>query len=116
MASQLPIPAPPRTPTPPSEDERQGIDGLGLDGVITSPTEVAFDPRALSPMREHFMSGRYGSLSNPLSPGTPTSFYSALSNDSAGSQSTASMEDGRGPFNFQPMSLSKTPITKSVRL
>lgn len=116
MASELPIPAPPRTPTPLPDEEHQGMDGLGLDGVITSPTELSFDPNSLSPMRDHFLTGRYGSLSNPLSPGTPASFYSAMSNDSAGSQSTVSGEDGRQPFNFQPMALSKSPVTKSVRL
>ena len=117
MASELPIPAPPRTPTPPPEDEHQGTAGLGLDGVLTSPVKVAFDPNALSPMKESFLGGRYGSISsNSLSPASPNSFYSAMSLDSMGGQSSGSMEDGRGPFNFQPMSLSKSPVTKSVSI
>ncbi|MCJ1224345.1 Endoplasmic reticulum zinc transporter [Toensbergia leucococca] len=120
MASYRPIPAPPRTPTPPPDEEQHEAGGLGIDGTISSPNHFIFDRYALSPRDENFPPGRYGSVplsaipsSNPLSPADTNSLYSPMSIDSAGNLSTPSMDDGKGPFNFQPTFLTKSPITKS---
>ena len=133
MASHLPIPAPPRTPTPPSDDDHQPpgdqIHGSPLEGFLISPARSSFDPNSLSPMDENYTSGRrYGATTrgltaNPLgiSPMTDSSsLYSAFSIESgSGSQpnSGALVEktDGKGMFNFQPTSLAKSPVSKSVR-
>ena len=122
MALDTPTPEPPRTPTPPSEDEHYEAAGLGLDGVgdLLSLTQDLYDPRALSPMTEnfavtHYNSGASLSISNqPLNPTSPNSLYSSFSAESNGSHSGISIQNGKGPFNFQPMSLAKSPITKSV--
>ena len=123
MAFNTPIPAPPRTPTPPPEDDKPQESGLGLDGMedLLSPSRMVFDSNTLSPMRENF---RYNqgnsstvSLSQPLSPLSPTSVksvYSNMSSESNGSRTSASLQDGKGPFNFQPMYLAKSPVSKSV--
>ena len=132
MASHLPIPAPPRTPTPPPDDSPSlgdQIHGLGLEGWLISPARSTFDPNSLSPMDENYHSGRrYGAATrglttNPLSMSSmsdSSSLYSASSIDSAsGSQPNtgALLEktDGKGMFNFQPTSLAKSPVSKSVR-
>lgn len=128
MASILPIPAPPRTPTPPPEDQYQPhgdhISGLGLEGFLNSPVTSGFNPNSLSPMDENFPGRRYGSTLamgpppppplNPLSPTDSNSLYSPMSLDSAGTQTSMLIEDGKGVFQFQPTTLSKSPITKSV--
>lgn len=131
MASHLPIPAPPRTPTPPPDDDQppgDQIHGLGLEGFLISPSRSTFDPNSLSPMDENHTSGRrYGATSRGLtanslglSPMTDSSsLYSAFSIESgSGSQpnSGALVEktDGKGMFNFQPTSLAKSPVSKSV--
>ena len=122
MASSLPIPAPPRTPTPPLDDQPAGenLAGLGLDGFLNSPAQSVFDPQSLSPMDEHFPGSRYGSIAgtspNPLSPADSVSLYSPMSVDSAGSQGNTLMENGKGGFSFQPTTLAKSPVSKSVRL
>lgn len=130
MASHLPIPAPPRTPTPPPDDGQLGdrVYGLGLEEYLTCPAQSTFDPNSLSPMDENCQSGRrYGATArglttNPLglSPMTDSSsLYSAFSIESSwGSQpSTGALvekTDGKGMFNFQPTSLAKSPVSKSV--
>lgn len=127
MASTLPFPilAPPRTPTPPPDDQPPGeqMAGLGWEGFANSPAQSVFDPQSLSPMDENFPGRRYGSIastgglsSNPLSPMDTNSLYSPISMDSAGSQGSALMENGKAVFNFQPTALAKSPVTKSVRL
>ena len=122
MSNGFPIPDPPRTPTPPPEDESQTA-GLGLEGVMTSPRKVSFDPNALSPMVENFPIGRFGSMAsattspgNPLSPASTNSIYSPMSVDSAGNPKSMSGEDVKEPFNFQTMTLAKSPVARSVRL
>ena len=130
MASHLPIPAPPRTPTPPPEDDHlpgERLSGLGLEGFLISPARSTFDPRSLSPMDENFSPGRrYGGSmatnggllsSNPLSPTDTNSLYSAMSIESSpGSHpGNASIENsGKGMFNFQPTVLAQSPVSKSV--
>ena len=116
----LPIPDPPRTPTPPPEEQQQTA-GLGLQGIMISPRKSSFDPHALSPMVENFPVGRFGTLAsaapspaNPLSPASTNSKYNPMSVDSAGNPKNGSGEDVRGPFNFQTTTLAKSPIARSV--
>lgn len=131
MASHLPIPAPPRTPTPPSDDGQlpgDQIYGLGLEEYMPSPARSTFDPSSLSPMDENYQSGRrYGATArglttNPLGMSSMTdssSLYTAISIEgSSGSQldtgALVEKTDGKGMFNFQPTSLAKSPVSKSV--
>lgn len=119
MSFTLPIPAPPRTPTPPPEDQPQGepVVGLGLDGFLNSPIKATFDSGSLSPLDETFHAARYGSMGpppNPLHSIDTNSLYGRMSIDSAGSQSSTMMEDGKGVFQFQPTTLAKSPASKSV--
>ena len=91
--------------------------GLGLDGFLNSPAKATFDSSCLSPLDETFHAARYGSMGpppNPLSSIDPNSFYNRMSTDSAGSQSGLIMEDGKGAFQFQPTTLAKSPVSKSV--
>ena len=126
MASNLPIPAPPRTPTPPLDDgEHEDFPGMGLDGFGHSPVKGNFDPSCLSPMDENFPIGRHGSTSAfpppssstiPLSPTdtNTSSHYSPMSLDSASSQGSILAESTNGVFKFQPTSLATSPVAKSV--
>ena len=125
MASNLPIPAPPRTPTPPPDDEEhENYSRISLDGFANSPVKGIFDPSCLSPMDENFPLSRRGSTpafpppssANPLSPTdtNSSSQYSPMSLDSAGSQGSTLTENGKGIFKFQPTSLATSPVTKSV--
>ena len=106
MASMMPILAPPRTPTPPS-DENSPQGGLGLDGIpYASTSEVLYDPNSLSPADPD---AHFGSMSaNMISPASGSSGYRAMSVDSGKS-------DASSPFNFQTTTLAKTPVIKSVR-
>ncbi|KAF2271823.1 uncharacterized protein EI97DRAFT_387146 [Westerdykella ornata] len=112
----MPLPIPPRTPTPPP-DERDDTVGLGfLEGSL-SPVRLGFNPKALSPMSANFPSERYGTLApndsvsqratpntafSPSSasfPYTPASAFSGTSENEAAS--LTSSENARNPFNFQ---------------
>ena len=118
----MPIPHPPRTPTPPPEEAPSQTAGLGLDGMadLLSPSHIAFDPHALSPMRENFQVHSFNtpfspSLSTiPLSPSSPNTAYSSTNGSSKSSNTGSLLQDDQGPFNFQPMPLAKSPVTKSV--
>lgn len=120
MAFALPIPAPPRTPTPPPEDQPHGeptMVGLGLEGFLNSPVKASFDSGSLSPLDETFHAARYGSMGpspNALSPIDPNFVYNRISTDSAASGGSVRMEDGKGVFQFQPTTLAKSPVSKSV--
>ena len=126
MASTIPTFVFPRTPSPDPNDRQDGT-GLGLNGFQSSPTKSTFDPSALSPMDENFPIGRRGPAQafagmspNPLSPTDTNSQYSPMSLgtlDSAGSynsSNSAAIDGDKGVFNFQPTSLSKSSVTKSV--
>ncbi|KAL6721621.1 cation diffusion zinc membrane transporter Zrg17 [Lecanora helva] len=108
-----PIPLPPRTPTPPPEDESP-------NGFQGSPIKSTFDPTSLSPMDENFPVTRYASAPGfatttlPLNSGDTNSVYSPMSIESNGSYGgNLSAEDAKGVFNFQPASMAKAPVTKS---
>ena len=91
MASSLPIPQPPRTPTPPPNEPT----GLGFNFLVNNLQ----DSSRLSPVKAEF-----DEISVPSTPYyTPERISSSWTND------------GLGPFNFQPVSMAKSPIAKSVR-
>lgn len=121
MAAELPIIAPTRSATPPPEGYNDPVNGLGLDGYLNSPVKSAFDPHSLSPMDENFPIGRYGSAHaysaqplNPLSPSNTNSLHYMRSTSSIISPNTMITDDNKGAFNFQSVSLAKSPVTKSV--
>ncbi|KAK7717852.1 cation diffusion zinc membrane transporter Zrg17 [Botryosphaeria dothidea] len=100
MASDMPIPVPPRTPTPPPEDQQPPV-GLGLP-------DTQLDRDALSPMSATFPPQQLGSLSPSsanLSPRTPNSAYYTPQmsvNSEASTPKTASSDAPQNPFNFKP--------------
>ncbi|KAJ4305444.1 cation diffusion zinc membrane transporter Zrg17 [Kalmusia sp. IMI 367209] len=118
MASEMPLPVPPRTPTPPPEDHVAPV-GLGFENQL-SPTKLGFNTNALSPLSATFPSDRYATLApgdslsqkatpstvySPASgtfPYTPASAASGASDTDAPSLSSA--ENARNPFNFQSVS------------
>jgi hypothetical protein len=109
MASGLPIPAPPRTPTPPTpipEDDTSGLNINGLPQIVNST--VSFDPNALSPMSGTFP-GRFGSMDSTMpSPATNSS-------SSTNSDGTLPLPAGKSPFNFQTQTYTTSPaVAKSV--
>jgi hypothetical protein len=119
MASNMPLPAPPRTPTPPPEEEwhQNQTVGLGLDDML-SPSKLGFNPNALSPMTATFPSDRYGTLapndslsqrgtpSTVFSPGSsafPLTPASAATFTSETEAASLSGSEHVSPFNFQSM-------------
>lgn len=105
MASSLPIPRPPRTPTPPTPLDYPNR------GVLGDPQNVhdgfIYDPNALSPP---FPPNRFGSMPSPTSAGgfsSPT-----LSTD--GMMSLPPPKGPANPFNFQTQTIKDAPIIKSV--
>lgn len=110
MASNLPIPAPPRTPTPPTPIPTDGdapwnANPLGLYGTPRSSTP---DVNLLSPRSDHF-----GSMAQSLpSPADPSKSFSSMNSD--GSMGAA--QSPRNPFNFQTQTYTApSPVVKSVR-
>jgi hypothetical protein len=118
------IPLPPQDPTPPTpdSDSSKAMDiPLASDrGNLMSPDQDAF----LSPYKENFQYRRppspsYG-VEQPFSPGNqPLSPYSPMIPFSPAYQSMSGeplSHNGKAPtpFNFQPMPLAKSPVTKSV--
>ncbi|KAL5416822.1 hypothetical protein PMIN03_001892 [Paraphaeosphaeria minitans] len=117
MATNTPLPIPPRTPTPPPDDENPPM-GPGLEDQL-SLTNPGFNMDTLSPMSATFPSERYGTLApndslsqkaspstiySPMSasfPYTPASAMSGATDAEAPSLSSAG--DARNPFNFQPV-------------
>lgn len=112
--------SPPTPPTPPPDN------GEGLDRFQNSPTKSVFDPTSLSPMDENFPTSRYGSMHSPgfqsttlpLGSADTNSLYSPMSVESTtsyGSYGSAhQVEDPKGVFNFQPLTMPKSSVTKSV--
>src|ERR1700730_4924965 len=105
MASSLPIPAPPRTPTPPTpipEDDLSGLNINGLPQIVYS--SVSSDPNSLSPMTGTFPS-RFGSMDSTLP--SPASGLSPGASSTASTNSDGSMGPPlpagtpKSPFNFQ---------------
>lgn len=109
MASNLPIPRPPRTPTPPPDDPTSVTDGQPLRGFAAT-----YDKDTLSPMADHFsQNGLNVEDGDRLSP-TRSSFK--LSPTDVSVQSGASDNGSAGPFNFQTTTMAKGPVMKSVSI
>jgi hypothetical protein len=107
MASNLPIPRPPRTPTPPSDDPTSVTDGQPQRGFA-----VSYDKDVLSPMVDNFsQNGLNVEDRDRLSP-TRSSFK--LSPTDGSVQNGASGNGSAGPFNFQTTTMAKGPVMKSV--
>ena len=109
MASSLPLPIPPRTPTPPSDD--------GAHHAHQTNEGVSIDRDALSPLRESF--SRSISLDpenhDLLSPAKPSLNFSPGSADTATSMKNGSADATMaGPFNFNTTVMAKSPVIKSV--
>lgn len=104
MASDLPIPRPPRTPTPPPDDPP------ARDDVASQPS---YDPNSLSPMMEP-LPHQDGAAAGGTNTSTPADSVSvdtpAQTQNSSTGDATAA-----GPFNFKPTVLAKGPVVKSVR-
>ncbi|GAB7349913.1 hypothetical protein MBLNU459_g0602t1 [Dothideomycetes sp. NU459] len=111
MADQLPLPIPPRTPTPISDDEHElptaglGIEGAYDDSPITSRLSLSFDPSSSPPTegtshRSSLLSPTFSfvaSSPNELySPFTPQSTTS----DTAQFQKIEEPSNVKNPFNF----------------
>jgi Co/Zn/Cd efflux system component len=92
MANSMPIPEPPRTPTPPLYEP------AGLGEAPYGQADVVYDPQSLSPNKP------FGKMSTPSTP-----YYIPERRNSARS------EDGSGPFNFQTSTMAKSPVGKFVR-
>ncbi|KAF2267904.1 cation efflux family protein-like protein [Lojkania enalia] len=118
MASQMPLPIPPRTPTPPPEEDGELV-GLGFEKSL-SLSKLGFNPNALSPMSATFPPERYGTLapsdslsqrptpSTIFSPASSTFSHSPASAISGASENDAAAslsgsDNARNPFNFQPV-------------
>ncbi|GKZ39386.1 endoplasmic reticulum zinc transporter [Aspergillus brasiliensis] len=103
MASNLPIPIPPRTPTPPPDDSPN----------TSNQSPHLHDKDSLSPLRDTFPNLR-GSLdpsdANRLSP-TRAGFN--LSPADALQPTDQSDNGSAGPFNFKTTTMAKGPVVKS---
>ncbi|KAI9801152.1 MAG: hypothetical protein M1825_003426 [Sarcosagium campestre] len=114
MASNLPLPLPPRTPTPPPEDREALAHGLELHRQ-PSPFSDSLDVNALSPCKENFaapMSSNPASPEFPLSPSSANTLFAHGSFDSANGHNGSIFSDA-GPFNFQSTPLAKAPMSSS---
>lgn len=109
MASNLPLPIPPRTPTPPSDDGAvhapHANAGLSIDRDALSPLKDTFPKSAiLEPANSDRLSPTKSSFSfgtGPAEEVTPTE-------NGSGDSPTA------GPFNFNTNVMAKSPVVKSV--
>lgn len=108
MASNLPLPVPPRTPTPPADESAhqhaQLNSGVSVDRDSLSPLVESF-PRSSS-----LETGTQGRLSP-----TKSSFnLSPLPDSTTSAQNGSSNMTAAGPFNFNTTVMAKSPVTKSV--
>lgn len=114
MADQLPLPLPPRTPTPISDAEDDlPTAGLGIEGAYASSpidTQYAFDPPS-SPPSEATVGSAHTSMLSPtfsITAASPHDLYSPLTPQSATSDShfqkieAATTTTAANPFNFTP--------------
>ncbi|EEH45811.2 Zn(2+) transporter ZRG17 [Paracoccidioides brasiliensis Pb18] len=89
MADTLPLPVPPRTPTPPTDDPLSDPEGF----MVVRSMDTFRDRDTLSPMVDSF------AASGTLDPSRNTT--------------NGSSEDMQGPFNFKTTTLAKSPVIKS---
>ncbi|KAM3066606.1 cation diffusion zinc membrane transporter Zrg17 [Clarireedia jacksonii] len=105
MASSLPIPRPPRTPTPPTplDNPNRGVLGGDPQNVHDGHT---FDPNALSPS---FPPSWFGTMASATSAG-------GLSSPTFSTDGMMSLPPPKGPanpFNFQTQTITDAPVVKS---
>lgn len=96
MANTMPIPLPPRTPTPPPDEP---------DSPQKLPTfdpNAPFDPNSLSPHQ----------CEADQMPSSGASYFAPSTPEKQGGGGNGT---GAGPFNFEPSTLAKSPLIKSVR-
>ncbi|KAE8352322.1 cation efflux family protein family [Aspergillus coremiiformis] len=105
MASNLPIPRPPRTPTPPPDDLASATDN---SSHIDTPDKNALSSLANSlPLPRNTLNGEDPTLLSP----TKVSFSPSPSNNA--SQNDQGHNGSAGPFNFKTTTMVKSPVTKS---
>lgn len=108
MASNMPLPIPPRTPTPPADDSSYN--------AFTNP-RVTVDRDALSPLREtspQSFSLESGSRDH-LSPTKASFNLNPGPAESTPEQNGSTDSTPAGPFNFNTTVMAKNPVVKSVR-
>ncbi|KAH0547570.1 hypothetical protein FGG08_000295 [Glutinoglossum americanum] len=110
MASGLPLPVPPRTPTPPPEDQYTA--SPDLNGSPPMHADPIYDPNALSPIVGSF-DLRFNSMASAMS-ASPSSVNTMKAVDGFDVGGTSNRPASSGnPFNFQTTTLSKSPVIKS---
>lgn len=107
MASNLPIPIPPRTPTPPPDDPP----GAPMPSEATLYEQQ--NTSRLSPLVDTFPPPRSPSDAGSRGRLSPTKSSFGPSPVEAAAQD-GSYDDGSGPFNFNTVTLAKSPVGKSV--
>ncbi|KAG2415329.1 hypothetical protein HFD88_006520 [Aspergillus terreus] len=107
MASNLPIPLPPRTPTPPADDPLNGPDHTGGFGA------AHHDQDSLSPLVDTFPPQRSPLDTEDRNRLSPTRAAFNLSPSDTTAQNGPSESTASGPFNFKPMTMAKSPVVKS---
>ncbi|PLB43669.1 cation efflux family protein family [Aspergillus steynii IBT 23096] len=105
MASNLPIPLPPRTPTPPVDDPPSAPNHGSNPGAL--------DQDSLSPLVDTFAQSRSGPETGGLKHLSPTRPTFNLSPSDSSVQNGQSDPDPPGPFNFQTATMAKSPVIKS---
>ena len=136
------LPLEPTPPTPDSASSSHWNDVPGSSKTLNgmSPSEDVFDDTFLSPYKENFGFGRRppspGNNSTtssgagagnplsptytqqPLSPNSPmlpfSPVYQSMSGEPLAMEGKQAQGQAQAPFNFQPMTMSKSPIRKSV--
>ncbi|KAJ5314212.1 guanosine-diphosphatase [Penicillium atrosanguineum] len=110
MASNLPLPIPPRTPSPLSDD--------GMAHSSHANAGVSIDRDSLSPLKESFpkSAALEPVKSDRLSP-TKASFSFGTSPPENGTltQNGSGESPNAGPFNFNTTVMAKSPVIKSVK-
>ncbi|KAJ5291382.1 hypothetical protein N7478_000633 [Penicillium angulare] len=108
MASNLPLPIPPRTPTPPADEP--------YNHAMQNNPGIALDRDALSPLRETFPKSIALDPGNQarLSPTKASFNLSSTSAEMAPSARNGSIDStAAGPFNFDTAVMAKSPVIKS---
>lgn len=108
MASSLPIPAPPRTPTPPSPIANAEDTSLRINCIPPHVRSTsAYNQDSLSPMRERVPGVERFKSTNTMD---PPGGASTLSVDNMGNMGPPPPPSGsRNPFNFQTQTIKDTP-------
>jgi hypothetical protein len=104
MADSLPIPRPPRTPTPPPDDSSD---------LVNSSLHFLYDLNALHPethLGPHFKDSTDvgGTRTSNSTPKTSSPISMDVPHSTMGDAESR-------PFNFKPTVLAKGPVVKSVR-